>query len=347
METLLYVVAISTLVASFLCSLFEAALYAITPSQVELIRREGRPGGERLARLREDIEEPIAAILTVNTVAHTVGAAWCGALVAEIYGSAAVGIFAAIFTVLVLAVTEIVPKSIGVRYARSIGPRVAFPIQIMIWLVWPIARPARAIMRRLTGEEESGGPSEEEVLVFSRLAASGGNVRAEEHEWVRNALELDRVRARDVLTPRTVVETRNSEETVGSAAADPVAWKHSRVPITEGTDRDKIVGVVFRREVFDAALAGQTERTMADLMHPVRFVPESLRGHELLRIFIRERRHIVLVADEYGGFEGIVTLEDVIESLLGEEIVDEHDEHADMQELARERARPTDDQPGS
>ena len=142
---------------SSLMSLFEAVLYSITPSQLELLKKDGARGANRLAGLRADVEEPIAAILTINTIAHTVGAAWCGAMVGEAFGSRAVGIFAAVFTFLVLALTEIIPKSVGVRFADTLGPFVAWPIQAMVWIAWPVARPAKAAMRALTGRRAAQG----------------------------------------------------------------------------------------------------------------------------------------------------------------------------------------------
>ena len=332
------VVAALTLLASFVCSLFEAALYAITPSQLELLKKKGTHGAERLARLREDVEEPIAAILTINTVAHTVGAAWLGAMVGEQFGSQAVGIFAAVFTFLVLTVTEIIPKSVGVRYAQVLGPRIAWPLQVMIWSAWPIARPARVAMRMLTGAGGEKGPTEDEVVVFSSLAAKHGEVRSDEHQWVRNALRLDRFTAGDLRTPRTVVETLPADELVQAVIERPSRWVHSRVPIVEEADPDRVIGIVFRREVFDTGLgSGREDLKLRDLMHPIRFVPETMPAHHLLDLFIKERKHMVAVADEYGGFEGVVTLEDVLECLLGAEIVDEHDEFVDMQEIARRR----------
>ena len=332
------VIAGLTLLASFLCSLFEAALYSISPSQIELLRSRKVRGSRRLARLRENVEEPIAAILTVNTIAHTLGAAWCGALVGEEYGSAAVGTFAAVFTVLVLAVTEIVPKSLGVRYGPQLGPAVAFPIQMMIWSTWPIVVVARHLMKRLSGSAGTHTPSEDEVLVLSQLAARGGAVRVDEHRWVRNALRLDRVTAGELRTPRTVVETLDAGIAIEELVQHIEHWVHSRVPVTEGDQTDHVIGLVYRREILDAALR-RSEESLAvrDLMRPIRFVPESMPAHELLDLFIAERSHMVAVVDEYGGFEGVVTLEDVMECLLGKEIVDEHDKVEDMQALARER----------
>lgn len=332
---LILTVAAFTLVASFFCSLFEATLYAITPSQVELLKQRGERGARRLERLRVNIEEPIAAILTVNTVAHTVGAAWCGAMVAREFGEQSVGMFATLFTVAVLSLTEIIPKSLGVRHAIKLAPRLAWALQLMTWLSWPVSRPTRAAMRRLTGAGDNAGPSEEEVMVFAQLARRHGHMRDEESTWVENALTLDRVRARELMTPRRVVEMLPADLTVAAAIARTDRWVHSRVPVQDPNDSEMILGVVYRREVFDAGVAGNREQTLGTLQRQLESVPESMPAHELLRLFLRRRRHMVAVVDEYGGFQGIVTLEDVLESMLGSEIVDEHDEVVDMQAHAR------------
>ena len=337
MSTIL-IVAGATLLASFLCSLFEAALYSISASRIELLREHKVRGAKRLARLRDDIEAPIAAILTVNTVAHTVGAAWCGALVGEEFGSAAVGIFAAIFTVLVLAVTEIVPKSLGVRYAAQLGPLIVTPIQIMIWITWPIVWVARRAMAGLKGGSHPPGPSEREVAVLARLAARHGAVSPDEHRWVENALALDEVTAGELRTPRTVVETLDAETPIKELVAHVERWVHSRVPVIEGDDPDKVIGLVHRREVFDTALRRpDDDLVLRDLLRPIRFVPEAMPANELLRTFIEDRSHMVAVVDEYGGIDGVVTLEDVLECMLGADIVDEHDEIENMQAHALER----------
>lgn len=336
--TPILIVGTLTLLASFLCSLFEAALYAISPARIELLREKGVRGAERLANLREDVEEPITAILTVNTIAHTVGAAWCGAMVGKEFGSAAVGIFAAAFTVLVLTVTEIVPKTLGVRYATALGPMIAFPLQIMIWSVWPIVWLVRVIMKRFSGTAD--GPTEDEIEIVSRMAARSGSVRAEEHRWVRNALHLDRTTAGDLRTPRTVVETLDADTPVRELLEDVSGWVHSRVPVVENADPDRVLGVVYRREALDAALRRPEEELIVrDLLRPIRFVPETTRADKLLTLFLEDRAHMFAVVDEYGGMEGVVTLEDVLECLLGAEIVDEHDQVEDMQRLALERSR--------
>lgn len=339
--TALITVSLLTLAASFVCSLLEAALYAITPGELELLKSQGRKGAVRLAEMRENIESPIAAILTINTVAHTAGATVAGSLAADALGSPGAGWFAAIFTFLVLAVTEIVPKSIGVKYASSLGPSLAFPLQLMIWISYPIAGPAHWIMNKLTGGSSNQGPSEDEVEVYARLAAKSGAVRAEESRWVRNSLRLDRVSAKELRTPRTIVELRLASQTVGEATANPEEWKFTRVPLTEDGSPDKLVGLVHRRDVFDALSRGETDKTLGELARPLQFVPETMRANKLLNRFIADRNHMVALTDEYGGFEGVVTLEDVLESILGTEIVDEYDEHVDMQVKARENPLAT------
>lgn len=342
MNTIIFVGS-TTLLVSLLCSLFEAVLYSVRASQIQLLKQRRVPGAARLERLRANIEEPIAGILTVNTIAHTVGAAWCGAAAGETFGSNAVGIFAAIFTFLLLIFTEILPKSIGVRFSYALGPYCAWPIQWMTWVAWPIARPSQVIMRRLMGSSRPKGPSEAEVIHFSRLAASSGSVRHEESQWVENALRLDKVVAGDLRTPRTVVETLPADALVSELRNSKLV--HSRIPVIDGQDLDRVIGLVYRRELFDAIALGTDGTQVRDLMHPILFVPPSMPAHELLSMFVKERKHIVAVANEHGGFEGVTTLEDVLESLLGQKIVDEHDEHEDMQQhaIAKRGESPPDD----
>jgi CBS domain containing-hemolysin-like protein len=326
-----------TLLASFLCSLFEAALYSITPSQVELIKQRGVRGAGKLQQLRRNVEQPIAAILTVNTIAHTLGAAWCGAMVAAEFGDAMLGVFTAVFTVLVLALTEVVPKSLGVRHAGALGPLVAWPIQWMVWSVWPVVWLAERAMRGLTGGHAAPPPNEEEVLLFARMAADGGSVRGEERRWVENALRLDRVSAGELRTPRTVVECLAADMRLGDLDEQGLLLKHSRLPLV-GNVSDEVLGLVHRRDIYDALAADQHDLKLRDLMRPIEFVPESMAAHDLLDLFLERRRHLVAVADEFGGFEGVVTLEDVLECFLGREIVDETDDVVDLQALARKRA---------
>jgi CBS domain containing-hemolysin-like protein len=336
METILIIVAIS-LTGSFLCSLFEASLYSITPTRTEALRRKGMWGGARLAKLRHGVEEPIAAILTVNTIANTMGAIWAGALVGEIYGHTWVTWFAIAFTISVLFFTEIVPKTIGVVHASTLGPLVAWPIQAMIWLVWPLAKLSVKLTRRLSRGKKPAGPTEDEILVMSDLALQAGKLLPEEQVWIHSALRLDQVTVHELMTPRTVVEWLKADLRLGELRSRTLL--HSRLPLVEGDDLLQVVGLVHRRDIFDALVRGDDDRRLRDFLRPVHFVPETTPANQLLRQFLARREHLAVVVDEHGDIRGLVTLEDVLEHLLGQEIVDEYDQHPDMQEAARRKAR--------
>jgi CBS domain containing-hemolysin-like protein len=336
LTTIFLIVAVS-LVGSFLCSLFEAALYSIPPTRIEAMRRAGKFGAKKLAALRARVDQPIAAILTFNTITHTMGATWAGALVGETYGNYWVTWFSVAFTIAILFLTEIIPKTIGVVHASTLGPLSAWPIQGMIWLVWPLAWVSVKVTEKLTKRAEAAGPSEEEILVMADLAHKSGKVLPEEHSWIQNALRLDRVTAHNLLTPRPVVEWLPTSLTVAEASARKLL--HSRLPLVEGDDLAQTRGVVHRRDIYDRLVRGENDTKLSALMKPVAFVPETLAGNALLKHFLREQRHLTMVVDEHGDVVGLVTLEDVIEHLLGQEIVDEYDEHADLQEAARRKAR--------
>lgn len=337
--TELTIVVTITLLSSFFCSLFEAALYSITIAQTEVLKENGVFGAGKLTQLRQNIDEPITAILTVNTLSHTIGSAWSGALVGYYYGTQQVAWFAGALTFAILFLTEIIPKSMGVAYCVKIAPLMAWPLQIMIWSVWPLVKVLGVLMLKLTGNAKKIAPTEDEIIFTSRLAVRAGELRPQELRWIENALLLDTVKAYQLMTPRTVVYTLPAELKLSQVQQHSEHWNHSRLPLTEDRDPDKIVGMVYRREVFDALVRGDTDRELRQLKHDIDFIPEQMRGHQLLDKFIKEKKHMVCVVNEYGGFEGVVTLEDVLECLLGSQIVDEHDRHADLQQLARQRAQ--------
>jgi CBS domain containing-hemolysin-like protein len=339
--TAILAVASIALLGSFICSLLEAVLYTVSSAQIEVLKSQGKHGVDRLARMRSKIDAPIAAILTINTITHTVGSSVCGAMVASHYGEFWVGVFAGVFTLAILLLTEIFPKSLGVKYARQLAPYVAWPIQIMIWMVYPIVQICRWLMGTVGrgGHDHDSTPSEHEIIASSRLAAQRGVLRPQEVRWLENALRLDEVRAEDLMTPRTVVYRLPADLPLSQVQHRSQHWIHSRLPVTEDRDPDHILGMVYRREVFDSIVLGERAKTLRDLMHTIDFIPASMRGHQLLDRFITQKKHMCAVVDEYGAFVGVVTLEDVLECLLGSEIVDEHDRHVDMQQVARERAQ--------
>lgn len=336
---LILAVVLMSLITSFLCSLCEAALYAVTPTRVEALRLGGTSSGHRLARLRERIEEAIAGLGIINTIAQTAGAAWAGALVGELYGNQWLGTFSALLTLAILLLAEIVPKSVGIAWAGVLAVRLAWPIQVMIWLVWPLAWLCTLIMQRITRRASGQGPSEEEIIVMADLATEGGAILPDESRWVKNVLRLNNVTVRELMTPRSAVQALPADLPLEQVETHARQWVHSRVPLTEGHDLDRIVGLVQRRAVFDQLMQGNRTKRLRNLMRPALFVIEDLRGHQLLELFIGQRQHLAIVTDAAGRTSGVVSLEDVQEYLLGRPIVGEHDSHPEMERMIQERTR--------
>ncbi len=334
---------------SFLCSLMEAALYSITRAKIEELRAAGSKGGERLAKLRANVDEPIAAILTLNTIANSAGAAFAGALVGMTFtehAAAATAVYSVFFVLLVLYVAEIVPKTLGVTHADRLAPLMSLPL---LWII-RVAKPfvvtgqlITRIIRRNHMKEEHHAPSENEILAMAEMGARAGTILPDEARWAVNALRLNDVTARELMTPRTVVYMLPADMPLSEVTVRSEHWLHSRLPLVQNNNPDQVEGIVHRRDVFDR-LAGKTPgdlagQTLRDLMQPPVFAPETIRCNDLLRRFIETRQHLLIVTNEFGGMEGVISLEDVLEYILGEEIVDAHDKHADMQEYAREVAR--------
>ena len=334
--SLIVIVVAASLAGSFLCSLCEAALYAVQPVQLEVLRRRRVPGSDRLAKLRQRIAEPIAGIAAFNSLAQTVGAAWTGALVGELYGHAWLGPFSAVFALTMLLATEIVPKGIGVAWAGSLAPRLAWVIQGMVWLVYPLALLCRWLTRTITRRAPGQQPTEEELLVMAGLAAQSGAILPDELRWVENVLRLNDVTVHQLMTPRQVISSLPADLRLDSGEFRVERLVHSRLPVTEDNDIDRVIGVVQRRQLSDYLMRGDTGQTLRELMRPVLFVSENWRGHQLLDCLISERQHLAVVRDN-GRVSGVVSLEDVLEYLLGRQIVGEHDVHPKMRSLADAR----------
>ena len=333
------VVSIISLAASFLCSVCEAALYTISDSRAAALAQARVLGAKRLLRLKSDIDIAVAAILTLNTITHTVGAAVAGALVAAAAGSVWVGVFSGIFTLLILFVSEIIPKSYGIAHADALAPRLAWVIQAMIWSLWPVAILCARMTKWLNRNRPRSAPTELEILSMARLAASEGELPAHEAQLVTNALKLDQITVHDLMTPRSVVYALPDAMPLMNAEKQSEHWVHSRLPVLRDDNPEEIVGIVHRRDVFDIIASEQEgEKTIGDVMRPVRFIRADSRADQALQQFLAGRQHMFIVLDKYGSWVGLVTLEDILEALLGQEIVGEHDLVTDMQALARRRA---------
>lgn len=325
-----------SLIISASCSLTEAVLYSVPLSHIEMLRKNGHPAGERLATLRANIDQPITAVLTLNTIANTAGASVAGAFAAKVFNDTGMILFAIIFTIAILVFSEILPKTIGVVYCRTLAPYIAQPLRVLLTVLKPLVIATGFITRLVTPKTKTSPATEDDIRALVALSRRAGSIKAYEEKTIRNILSLDNRRVQDIMTPRTVVHMLSSQTTAKEAHRDKHFWHYSRVPVY-GADREDITGIVHRRDIMEALAEDKENITLGRLMKPVHFVPETMPLDRLLAQFLDQRTHLYVVLDEYGGMSGVVSLEDVIEEILGREIVDETDSVADLQELARER----------
>ncbi|WP_045214652.1 hemolysin family protein [Desulfonatronovibrio magnus] len=338
MWELIIAFSLAVIISAF-CSIAEAALYSVPWSYIERLKKEKRKAGFVLYNLRSKVDQPIAAILTLNTIANTAGAAVAGAAAAHVFGAQNLVYFTIVFTLTILIFSEIIPKTLGVIYNRKIAILIAEPLRFLVWFLAPIIYICRKIISLIEKRKHSPGASEEDLLAMISMTRKSGNIKPYEEMSIQNILSLDKKMVKDIMTPRMVIFSLPAHMTVSEARKHKTVWPHSRIPVYENNDPEEIVGVVYRREVLEALANDQNNVRLESLMRPANFVVEIMNLERLLIKFLESRLHLFIVIDEYGGIAGLVTLEDVLEEILGKEIVDETDEVVDMRELARQRRR--------
>ena len=321
---------------SFLCSLCEATLLTLTPSDAESLAERNPKAGARLKRMKASIDRPLAAILTLNTISHTVGAAGVGAQAALVFGGG-VGLTSAVLTLLILVLSEIIPKTIGAVHARRLAPSVIWMIVQMIWVSYPVVVSLEVIGRLFKSGGHDGVPTRREIEIMAELARTGGSIDPGESRVIRNLLRLRERKVGDVMTPRTVVFMLPASMTVDEAVREHPKMVFSRVPLT-GESVDDIKGMALRAEIFQRAAAGEGHVTLGSIARDMAAVPETASLVSVMGRFGETGQHIFLVVDEYGGTDGVVSLEDVLETVLGTEIVDELDPAPDMRAVAKRAA---------
>ncbi|MBD5641684.1 MAG: HlyC/CorC family transporter [Desulfovibrio sp.] len=336
---LILIIAVSAaILISFSCSLAEAAIYAIPWSAIEQLRDAGRKSGKLLFKMRSEVDKPIAAILTLNTVANTAGSTVAGAAFLAVYGPDRMVLFTAVFTILILVFGEIVPKTLGVAHATPVARFLARPLDAMIACLSPLLWLTGILTRLLTPGQKGPQISEDDIRAMTSLSRKAGGIQPYEENFVRNVLDLDQKRVYDIMTPRTVVFSLPDDITVGDAYRDPRIWHFSRIPVY-GENNEDLVGLIERRTLGQCYAQGKLDLPLSAIMRPLHFVQETQTLDILLRELLKSRVHLFAVLDEYGGLAGVVSLEDVLEEMLGSEIVDESDNVADLRELARQRRR--------
>ncbi len=334
------VLAISfAVLVSALCSVMEASLYAISKSQIELLHQSGKKSGRLLKRLTSDIHRPITAILTLNTIANTMGAAVAGAAAAAVFGEAYIGWFSATFTLVILLFSEILPKTAGVAYNKRLAPFFSYLLAWLVKILTPVIWLCQAVTRIVPHQQYDSLVSAEEIQIIAALSRKSGEIAHQEERVINNILELRGKTAKQVMTPRPVTFVLSEHLSISEAKNKKERWDlHSRVPLYD-TDPDDIVGIVLRKDVLTYAAEGLEEKKLSEMMHPVHFVPVLAPLNQVLADFFEKRQHLFVVVDEYGGFTGVISLEDIIEEIVGHEIMDETDTTQDMRELARHKRR--------
>ena len=323
---------------SFLCSILESVLLSINMAYVSVLERE-RPKAARLLRgHKENINKSIASILILNTVANTLGAAAVGAQAKSIYGNEAVFYVSAVLTFAILFFSEIIPKTIGAVYWKQLAPTAAYIIRFFIWFTYPIILLTLFVTNRISKDDDSMSLSKEELLESALLSEGEGVLGEQESDVIENVLLLDKIKIREILTPRTVVFALDGSRTIKDIVEQEAdIFKFSRIPIYKESI-ENITGMVMTKKIFQQALQDDSV-TLSSIQKDIFKISEIIPVSRALDLFIKKKEHMFLVLDSYDQTEGIVTLEDCVETILGVEIVDESDSDADMREVAKQKMR--------
>jgi len=333
--TLLLAYFFLALFLSFLCSLLEAVLLSTPASYSSILAKQNSSQGERLERFKENINRPLAAILTVNTFAHTLGAAGVGAQTLELYGESSVAIASGILTLLILVFSEIIPKTIGSVYWRGLIGNTTLVVEVLIFFTYPLVLLAEYISN--FGQDEAT-VTREEVIAMAEMGEDEGVLEEQETDIIENTLKLKDVKVKDIMTPRSVIFALKSDLTVGQVLEEHETLDFTRIPIFEG-NLDVIKGMVNRYEIINRKAEDQFSTRMHEISQEVPFVNENDPIDKVLELFIKNRDHMALVKNDENSLTGLITLEDAIETILGQEIVDEHDSVVDMRDLAESKEK--------
>ena len=334
-EQLIYIIMIASIALSALCSTLEATLLSTPISFITGLEEQGVKGAARLKKLKQNPDRPISAILCLNTIANTVGASIVGSLVYEVYGDALVGIFSTIFTFAILFFSEIIPKTIGTSYWRSLAIPASAIINGMIFIAFPLVWVLEHFTRLISSKADQVSVSREDISAMVSVATEEEVIEKDEKKMIQNLLKLDEVTAHEIMTPSVVVEMVPGNMTIKEFYNSENT--HSRILIYDEDNDEYVTGYVLRQEVLEKMAEDNFNSTLNDIIRPIMTFKEADSVADIWEKLLEKKEHISAILDEYGSLRGIVTMEDVIETMLGHEIVDEKDEVVDMQEYAKEQ----------
>jgi len=326
------------LAISFICSILEAVLLTSSNTYIESMSKDGNENVVKILKeLKQNIDKPISSILTLNTFAHTMGAAGVGAQAQILFGNELQSVIAFILTLLILYVAEIVPKTIGAVYWKKLLAPSAYMIMVMMKITFPLVWFSSFITNYIAkGKNKSLNFSREEIMAAVFMGEKEGSILSKESYLIENLLKLKTVKAKDIMTPRSVVFALKATTTVAEAIEDDTMYIHSRIPVFTET-LDDVIGVVFNQRILEESIEDHDDKTLEEMTNPVFRVSENVPAPTLIDLFVKRKEHLFIVHDSYGQTSGVVTLEDAIEALLGVEIVDEMDEVEDMQVFAKNK----------
>jgi len=321
---------------SFLCSILEAVILSVSMPFIQTKKMDGSKQAGLLMELKSNIDRPLSAILTINTVAHTVGAAGVGAQAVAVFGEAWFGLISAILTLLILIFSEIIPKTIGAKFWRLLALPSARVLQVMIYISYPLVIVSKWITRAFSTGKKMKTVNREEIAAMTSLATTEGVFEESEQKVINNLIKLRTIKVRKIMTPRTVIVAAPEHLGLSEFFSDKEFLKYSRIPIYIG-NIDNITGYVLKYDVLEKLANDQFSLKLKDIKREIQITYENFTIPHLFEQLLEHKEHIALIVDEYGGVEGVATLEDIFETLFGLEITDETDGEVDMQKLARER----------
>ena len=327
-----------TLGVSFFCSMLEAMFLSTTSAEIEALKEKNPRRGGIFEDSRIHTEETISSILTLNTIANTLGSVIVGGMATKLFGDAALGVISAVMTLAILIFSEVIPKNVGVAYRKPLQKHCAYPLYWMRRLLRPVTHLCNLLVRLIVRARPEEAESDREIVLLAEKGAREGKLTESERDLIHNALSLSSTRVGQLLTPRSVVVALEEDQTAAEVLAMHPSIRFSRMPVHDG-NLDEITGIARRRDILQSIAHGHGSRTVREMKHPVTFIPEMATAASALQTLLAANQQIAAVIDEYGGFVGVISIEDIVEHLIGREIYEKDDVAVDMRALARRRQK--------
>lgn len=333
----IFILAVSfTIGISAICSILEAMILSTTTAEIESLKKKYPQRGQKLERYKLELDETSSAILSLNTIANTLGATIVGGLAVKIWPEDTNILFkiSTIMAIVILLFSEIIPKNMGVLYRPVLQPILIYPLTIVRYTMAPLSGLVAIIIRILLKPAQTETDNKEEILLLAEKSAKDGKITANKHEMINNALRLDNVSVHEIMTPRTVVYSIDESETVNSLIEKENNLPFARIPVYH-EQNDNITGIVRRRDILGAKAKGNDQLRIAELAQEAIFIPDNATAEAALQTFLKNHQQLAITVDEFGTMSGVLTIEDVIENIIGQEIFEDDDPAIDMRELAK------------